>query len=141
MPEEIIETITPLTEAEQQQKDKEDAMWAEIWEKAAALSKNLGYKVFPIVVQSVEEEGAFVIGYARKPVIVTQCRLIDKSEGSIYGISLEAAASAMEALVIVSESDPRITDKNGEYYDVYWKGAAYSLKQFMGLAIPVLKKK
>lgn len=136
---EETEDIAPveLTEAQK----KEEAMWAEIWDKVDTLSKKLGYKVYPITIQSVEAEGEFVIGYARKPDMITQCRLIDKSEGSVYGINLEAAAQAMESLIIVSESDPRITDTKGEYYDVYWKGAAYSLKQFMGLAIPVLKKK
>lgn len=118
-----------------------EQMWAGIDEKVSLLSSKLGRKTFPIVIQSVETAGEYVIGYAYKPDMTTQLRLIDKSEGNANGISLEAASQALEALILTSECDSRITDKNGENYDVYWKGACYSLRQFMGLAIPALKKK
>ena len=125
----------------QEQENKIEQMWADIDKKVETLSATLRKKVYPIVLQSVEESGAHVIGYAYKPDMTTQLRLIDKSEGNANGISLEAAGQAIEALIISAASDTRITDKNGEYYDVYWKGACYSLKQFMGLAVPELKKK
>lgn len=105
--------------------------------KAETLSKNLGRKVFPIVLRSVTEADSFVFGYAYKPDIVTQCRLIDKSEGNANGINLEAACSVLEALLITAECDAQLTDKTQDNYEVYFKGAAFKLKDYMGLAIPL----
>lgn len=115
--------------------------WLDIDAKQAVIESTLKQKVFPIVLQSVESENEFVVGWAKKPDMITQLRLIDKSEGSANGILLEVAHTVLTALILTSETDSRITDENGEFYAVYWKGACYSLKQFMGLAIPTLKKK
>jgi hypothetical protein len=117
---------------------KVNKFWAGIDEKVTALSASLRCKVFPIVLLDSEAKGDFVVGFAKVPDLITQLRLIDKSAGNDNGFSLEACSTALETLLIVSETDKRISDKQDL---TYWKGACVSLSQFMGVAIPVLKKK
>lgn len=104
---------------------------------AEKLSTTMGRKVYPIVLADVSEKDAFVIGYAYEPDLTTQCRLIDKSDGVTNGISLEAAVTAIGELIIFTESDKRLTDESVKHFDLYRKGAAYTLVRFMGLAKPL----
>lgn len=125
------ETITP-------EEQKMAEFWQGIDDRSTTIATALRCKVFPIVLQSKEVDGEFVIGFARVPDLTTQLRLIDKSADNGAGISLEAASQALESLIIASESDKRITDKEDASY---WKGACLMLAQFMGISLPVLKKK
>ena len=130
------EIVTPEQSAANE--DKLNAFWAATDEKAATIGANLKCKVFSIVLQDTEGGEDFVVGFAKVPDLTTQLRLIDKSADNSRGVSLEACSTALDSLIITSESDTRITDKENT---AYWKGACLSMSYYMGFAIPVLKKK
>lgn len=129
--EEVLTTNAPTTE------DLQKGVTDNAKSIADKLSITMGRRVYPIVLADVSEKDAFVIGYAYEPDLTTQCRLIDRSDNVTNGISLEAAVTAIGELIIVTESDKRLTDESGKHFDLYRKGAAYTLVKFMGLAKPI----
>jgi hypothetical protein len=132
-------TPKTATAAKKTPEQVDKAFWESVDTKTAELATALRTKVFPIVLLDTTGNGDYVVGYARTPDMITQLRLIDKSAGNGNGFSLEACSTALESLLIASESDKRIAP-DGEDGN-YWKGACVSLSQFMNMAMPVLKKK
>jgi hypothetical protein len=126
-----------LTPDEQAAKKMAD-FWKGVDDKVESIGLGLKCKVFPIVLVENITTGAFVVGYARVPDLITQLRLIDKSAGNENGYSLEACSTALTELLISAETDERITNKQDLNY---WKGACLTLAQFMGVATPIIKKK
>jgi hypothetical protein len=107
--------------------------------KAKEISQRVGRKVFAILLPDMEEPGKFVTGYAYEPDLQTQLKLMDRSMSAGVNISIEACSLALETLILPAETDPRMLDKSGTA--VYWKGACFSLSEFMTMTIPVFKKK
>ena len=117
---------------------QEQKFWDDIDLKTKTIGESLRCRVFPIVLLDVANNGEYVVGFAKVPDLITQLRLIDKSAGNENGFSLEACSIALDSILIKSETDPRIADKEDLNY---WKGACVCMSQFMTTAIPVLKKK
>lgn len=117
---------------------EEIAFWETIDDRKKTIEEKLRCKVFPIVLKSIGEEGALVVGFAKEPDLVAKARLIDKSADNGNGLSIEACIIALDSLIIKGETDERIWDKKDERY---FMGAAITLQQFMFLALPVFKKK
>lgn len=131
-------TKPELTPEQQAIIDKDRAFWADIDLRKQAITERVKREVFPITILSKTEPGEYVVGFAYAPDLTSQLRMIDKSRASGVDISIEACSAVMETSLIMSETDPRISDKK----DLdYWKGACATLSQFMGMAIPVIKKK
>jgi hypothetical protein len=107
-------------------------------ERQAAIEQNLKCKVFPIILQEIGGSGEYVVGFAKEPDLITKLRLIDKSAGNENGICIEACSTALENLIIVSETDERIHSKSDARY---WVGASLTLSQFMMMALPAIYKK
>lgn len=117
---------------------KFNKFWAGIETRKEAIATSLKCKVFPIVLLDTANPKEYVVGFAKQPDLITQLRLMDKSAGNSNGFSLEACSIALDELLIVSETDKRIADKENPDY---WKGACVLMSQFMTTAIPILKKK
>lgn len=117
---------------------KEQEFWESLEERQKTIEDKIKGKVFPIVLIDINNAEERVTGFARIPDLITQLRLIDKSAGNDNGFSLEACSTALDSLIITSETDERIYNKQDLNY---WKGACTTLSQFMTTAIPVLKKK
>ena len=132
MPDTTVETTTEQTSLSAQ-----DAAVKAAQDRAIAIGDNLKYKVIPIVLRSLDKPGAFVTGFFRKPDLLTQCKLIDKSGAADTEFSMEAAVTAVTALLVTVECDPELTNTQGTYYDQYIKGAAYNLRRFTTIAVPV----
>ena len=132
----------PTKPTEQTPEDKFNEVYDAAEAKAKIIGDNLNpkCKVYPIVLY-LEAEKEYVVGFARKPDMATQLRLIDKSDGRNGIINMEIGDKVMRALIVTEECDKRIVDENEAYYDQYWKGAVFTLATFMGVATPLIKKK
>jgi len=108
-------------------------------ERAKSISVSTGRRVFAIVLPDAEKAGEFVVGFAYEPDLQTQLRLMDKGQAAGVNISIEACSTALETLILKSETDPRILDQTGTA--MYWKGACFALSEFLLMAVPVFKKK
>lgn len=117
-----------------------EQFYANLEERKAKIEANLkGRKVFPIVLIDMSNTANRVVGFALKPDIHTQMKLIDMGQDFRNGVSLEACSKALESLIIKTETDERILDT--ENYPEYWKGACLTLGQFHTVAISEFKKK
>ena len=117
---------------------KLDKVFAEMDIRKATIEATLKCKVFPIVLMSHEEDGEFVLGFAKEPDLITELRIADKSAAAGVDVSDEACHTALMSLIIKGESDARI---DPEVDRKYWKGAIKLLVQFLTFAIPLVKKK
>jgi hypothetical protein len=118
---------------------REEAFWANVDQRKAAIESKLGKRVLPIVILEIGKPENYVVGFTIRPDLVTQLRLSDRGQQFQTGFSMEEAHKVLESLLLKAESDPRITPDTEEG-EMYWKAAIICLYEFIKTAVPIIKK-